>query len=90
MKIYVFDRDMSAQDIDEGKDMVFHPQYGRQAPLRDLHYDASRFQFYVENTGAWSRGTRKYLDRIGDGKTYKAGERYPARWAFCSFTGEKL
>ncbi|TSC59155.1 MAG: hypothetical protein Greene041662_634 [Candidatus Peregrinibacteria bacterium Greene0416_62] len=90
MKIYVFDQDMSAQELDEGKRMVFHPQYGRQAQLRDLLYDPTRFQFYLENTGAWSRGTRKYLDRIGDGKDYKSGDRYPAHWIYCPFSGEEI
>ncbi len=90
MKIYVFEQEMSVQELDEGRGMVFHPQYGKQAQLRDLLYDPAKLQFYVENTGAWSRGTRKYLDRIGDGKNYRAGDRYLPHWEFCPYTGEKI
>ncbi len=72
-------RDYTAEQVDRGEGMIFHPHSGR--PIREYVYDVWRNQYHY--IGA-------YLSRIGRGACLRAGDPYPDHWVYDPLTGEAL
>ncbi len=63
------------------------PMDGR--PLNILRFNEEAGLFGSMDRGCYNP-TLTYIEEIGDGKFYRAGDPYPARWTHCPFTGERV
>lgn len=79
----VLPRDYSAEEMDRGEGMEFHPDDG--TVLGALSFSSEVGCFFC--LGYWSAD---YLERISDGKSHRMGAPYPQHWRFDPFTGESL
>ncbi len=86
----------SAELMDRGRGMVFHPVDGKsltEAPFNsDFQYDSDQSQYFAQSNPHWdgTEGSRYYYHRIGDGSDYSAGDFYPNHWIFDPYTGKTL
>jgi hypothetical protein len=102
--IKYFDRDYTADELDRGKDMKFHPCYcdidGRVLIDDDKYDPASAFfQYfghkYCEEShqfflpGGWGTCTT-FLPRISTSADVHRGDPYPTHWDCDPFNGELL
>ena len=69
-------RGYSAEELDRGEGMTYHPDYG--LPLSLFEYDDEHHQF---------RGHSDLLDRIGCSLFCSKGDPYPQHWNFDPFSG---
>lgn len=92
----VFTRDFSAEELDRGDGMNFHPDwrnprkgdaflfiYGKT--IEECRFDPETSTFVAR----YPHGQiHIQLERIGDGKPQKVGDPYPKHWYFDPWTGE--
>ena len=87
--------DCSAEQMDQGHGMRYHPCFlGRDGRLHqlhiDLHFAKEKGKFYRQVDRGEPMVTDVWCDRIGDGHPRSAGDPYPEHWLVCPFTGEAL
>lgn len=87
----VLRRDYTAEDLDRGVEMTFHPTNG--VHLHELQLsDETREFLYEAAEILWDHGYPPWypLPRIGDGHVHAKGESYLLHWKFDPWTGASL
>ena len=87
----ILTRDFTADELDEGIGMAFHPVIGKGLDYYRHYphgYDADEHQFKFR-TG-WGGCGILHLPRIGDGKSRQKDDQYPEHWKFDPYTGVAL
>jgi len=97
-------RDYTAEEMDRGEGMLYHPAARRGTSysphlINGLKYvDAAKvfrrppdLGALMENPGAdASKIDWGHLERIGDGSPHRAGNPYPKHWIYDPYSGERL
>jgi len=84
MRKRVIPFDCTAEEMDKGFGMKYHPVSGDYPkPLDKLRFDEAKQMFAFQDSNM-------FFPRIGDGEEHSAGMRYLHHWSYCPFTGEPL
>ena len=87
----VLPRDFTAEEMDRGEGMTFHPcsLTRNRRRMEDFQYDfENKIHFFTSN---WLGSVGRYdRPRIGTGQDCKAGEPFPDHWVQDPWTGETL
>lgn len=83
-------RDYTAEEMDRGEGMEFHPLCGIE--LRNLTYDpeSRKFSYAIRPLGLRRQRALMVCGRISGGHCWSVGEPFPSLWVFDPYTGEKI
>lgn len=90
-----FSRAFTADDLDRGKGLQFHPCHPSAASQFLWALTSScGFEWFEKTRQFICKGSPPYdamtLPRISTGADVKAGDPYPSHWLYCPFTGGSL
>lgn len=85
-RLQVLPRDYSAEELDEGAGMAFHPHNGCKF---DMWYDLQGKNYYYDVIRGWGQVLVNvvHLPPIGDGRDHRAGDPIPEHWLFDPYVG---